>query len=76
MSNHNDISSPLAQRLGLHVQNVIEQISVRLKYFLDNVNTIYESHGINFPIKQNYTNLMRMLTPFELLSKYQMIQNN
>lgn len=57
-------SSPIFHRLGEHIQNIIEQVSVRLKYFLDTIHTIYESYGIKFQVKHNYTNLMRIITPF------------
>lgn len=37
---------------------------------------MYEAQGIIFTVKSNYTNFMRVLTPFELLSRFQMIDNN
>lgn len=64
MNNSAQSYSQLYQRLGAHVQSVIEQVSLRLKNFLDSINIVYESNGINFPVKHNFTNLMRILAPF------------
>ncbi len=49
---------------------------MRLKYFLDTVCTLYETYGVKFEVKHNYTSFMRMITPFELLSRFQVVDNS
>lgn len=62
--------------IGVYVQNMLQQVSSSVEHLLDNLSFIYQSHGINFSIKQNHSVLMRMLAPFELLSQFKVDDNS
>jgi hypothetical protein len=49
---------------------MLRRAKASISQLLDNLAYMYESHGINFEVKEYGCLLMRMLSPFELLSQY------
>jgi hypothetical protein len=47
-----------------------------LRVLLKDINYLYKTKGINYDINQFYYALLRLLTPFELLSHFQVADNS
>jgi hypothetical protein len=54
---------------------MLKQARTSISQLLDSLSYMYRSNGINFEVKDYDYVLMRMLSPFELLSQYGIADN-
>jgi hypothetical protein len=55
---------------------MFQQVSNTIEQMLNSLSYIYQSHGIKFIISDLQKILFRLLTPFELLSYFHLIDND
>lgn len=45
------------------LEGIFNQVSINIRQLLDNLNYIYQSHGINYSVSTYFLTLLKLLSP-------------
>lgn len=49
---------------------MFQQVNSTIRQMLSNLSYIYQSHGIKYKVEDKYDFIIRVLTPFEIMSYF------